>query len=375
MIDRKLESVIRKKMDDKDKKVIVIYGARQVGKTTLLNKIFKNQKDTYWLNGDESTTQSLFENFDVEKARRIVGDAKTIVIDEAQKIENIGLKLKILYDNFGDKVQFIATGSSSFDLANKINEPLTGRKWVYRMFSLSIEELVKENGYVKENSNLENRLIYGSYPAVINNPANAEEILKNLANDNLYRDILNFGEIIKTDYLQKILQALAFQIGSQVNINEISNLLGIDRKTVDKYISLLEQSFVIFRLKSYNKNLRNELKKSQKIYFYDLGIRNALINDFRPAELRNDLGDLFENYIVAEFEKKKYSLVGPDSYFWRTTDGQEVDYILSKNGELKAYEMKWKKMNVRFPESFINEYTPASIEVINRDNYIDFFVE
>lgn len=364
MIRRELEAKIRDKIGTG--KAIVIYGPRQVGKTTLLHMIFDEMDDVLWLNGDEQPTQEMLAYASKESYAAVVGAHKYVIIDEAQKIENIGLKLKILQDNFGDKVQFVATGSSSFDLANKINEPMTGRKWTFFLPPLSAKELVDNNGYAEEYGELRNRLLFGSYPAVVRDIANAGLILNGLVNENLYKDVLNLGEIIKTDKLRKILQALAYQIGNQVSLNELAQLVELDRKTVDKYITLLEQAFVVFRLPSYGKNLRNELKSSQKIYFYDVGVRNALIGAFQPVDFRNDIGAVFENYVVSEL--KKMDQYG-NFYFWRNTSQQEVDFVSVRGDQLTAIEIKWNEKKVgKLPGVFKEAYKPEKEEFITREN-------
>lgn len=363
IIKRDLEQEIRNRIGSG--KTIVIYGARQVGKTTLLKTIFDDEDDVKWMNGDDEQTQVDFQTADSKAFLPLLGNYKTIIIDEAQRIENIGLKLKILHDNYGDKIQFVATGSSSFDLANKINEPMTGRKWTFWLPAPSARELVETNGYENELANLDNRLIYGSYPAVVRDLPNARITATELASDSLYKDVLSLGEIIKTDKLRNILKALALQVGGQVSMTELAGLVGIDRKTVDKYISLLEQSFIIFRLPSFSRNLRNELKFSQKIYFYDTGIRNAIINDFRPMDSRPDAGAIFENYVISEL-KKKCPL--DNIYFWRNTDQQEVDFILERDGELTAIEIKLNKANAKLPNAFVNAYNPKRVEIITKEN-------
>ena len=369
MIKREIEAKIRDKIGKG--KAIIIYGPRQVGKTTLIREIFGKDETAVWYNGDQKTDRDLFsDDFSAEKAELLIGDHKTLIIDEAQRIPDIGIKLKIIQDNFGDKVQIVATGSSSFDLANKINEPLTGRKWVFRLYPLTTGELINKNGLGKEENSLEKRLIYGFYPDVVTDFSNAEDILKNLSNDNLYRDILNLGEIVKTNKLAKILQALAYQVGSQVSLNEIGNLVGLDSKTVDKYISLLEQSFVIFRVSSFSSNLRNELKSSNKFYFYDTGIRNAIINDFSMLEARSDVGALFENYAMAEI-RKRYP---DDIYFWRTTSGQEIDCVMRKDGKVVAIEFKYNENKTPFFSSvFTEKYRPAKTIGLNRKNCVEFY--
>ena len=370
MIKRELEAKIREKINSG--KTLILFGARQVGKTTLLETIF--DKDAphdkiLWLNGDNDSTKDFFSVSSPEAYHSLLANYSTVIIDEAQRISDIGLKLKILQDNFGKNIQFIATGSSSFDLANKVNEPLTGRKWTFWLPAPSVNELVTSFGLNAEKANLENRLIYGSYPAVVMDPKNAHEIITELASDSLYKDVLSLGEIIKTDKLRTILKALALQLGSQVSMTEIASLVGIDRKTVNKYISLLEQSFIIFRLPSFNRNLRNELKFSQKIYFYDIGIRNAILNDFRPMDSRPDAGAVFENYIISELKKKYYN---DNVYFWRNTDQQEVDFILERNGEINAYEVKYnEKKTAKLPGIFEQTYHPKTFEIINRENYLN----
>lgn len=371
MIKRQAETIVRNYLT-KNKKIIVIFGARQVGKTTILEQIFdKNNPDIIWYNGDEDETKRLFANANYSDLAPLVKGHKIAIIDEAQKIENIGIKLKILQDNLGNDIQFVATGSSSFDLANKINEPLTGRKHTIKMFPLSIKELVDNHGYADESSSLRNRLIYGSYPAVVSDMEDAKEIISELASENLYKDILNLGNIIKTDKLELILRALAMQIGSQVSMNEIGQLVGLDSKTVEKYIALLEQSFIIFRLPSFSRNLRNELKFSQKVFFYDCGIRNAIIGDYRPIDLRQDLGSLFENYIISELKKR---FPNDNIYFWRNKNQQEVDYLIEKNGEITAIEVKWKlKKNAKLPNIFVETYHPSHTLFIDSDNYLEAF--
>lgn len=370
MIKRELASEIQAKIGKG--KTIVIYGARQVGKTTLLKMLFSEDvpnDEVLWLNGDNDSTRVMFSAKSPEAYERLMRRYKTVIIDEAQRIPDIGLKLKILQDNFGGAVQFVATGSSSFELANKINEPMTGRKWTFWMSAPSASELAETFGPVEEMGKLPQRLTYGSYPAVVMDEADAEEIVTELASDNLYRDVLTLGEIIKTDKLRIILKALAMQIGSQVSMTELAGLVGIDRKTVDKYISLLEQSFILFRLPSFGKNLRNELKFSEKIYFYDVGIRNAILNDFRPVELRADIGAVFENYVISELMKKYHK---DNVYFWRNTDQQEVDFVVEKDGELEVFEVKYNEnKTAKLPGVFEKAYRPKKFTVVNRMNYLE----
>ena len=374
MITRLIENKLKTKLAKK--KVIVLLGARQTGKTTLLSKFITNKSDALWLNGDEYDVQQVFERPTSVQLKNMIGNHKIVIIDEAQRIFNIGIGLKLIYDNFPD-IQLIATGSSAFDLKNRLNEPLTGRKLEYQLFPLSFEELVKHHGLLTEKRNLTTRLIYGSYPEVINNSGNEQQILKFLADSYLYKDLLMLDSIKKPEKLIKLLQALAFQIGSEVSYNEIGNLIGIDSKTVENYIDLLEKSFIIFKLSSLNRNARNELKLSKKIYFYDNGIRNAIINNFQIAEARQDIGALFENYLVAEKMKaNEYHSYFPRKYFWRTKDQQEIDYVEEINGGFYAFEFKYNEnKKVRFSKTFTNAYPNAECLVISKSNYNDFLTK
>ncbi len=364
MIERYLGKIIRDKVGQG--KAIVVFGARQVGKTTLLRNIFVDD-EVLWLNGDEEEVRAIFQNMSAASMEAVLGKRKVLVIDEAQRIADIGLKLKLIQDNYGGRVQIVATGSSSFDLANEVNEPLTGRKWEYRMYPIAFTEMVAEYGLVAERANLENRLLYGYYPDIVMHPEDARERLNQLVSDNLYKDILSLDGINKPAKLEKILQALAFQVGSQVSVNELANTVGIDNRTLEKYLSLLEQALIIFRLPSFSRNLRHELSSSSKYYFYDVGVRNAVIDDFRPVELRQDIGGLFENFVIAELQK---SVKRRKQYFWRTSQQQEVDYLTETDGEITAIEIKWnEKRNARLPKTFVEKYEPTAIEYINRENF------
>lgn len=373
MIQRLLKETIQSRLFQN--KAIILMGARQVGKTSLLKEIFENNEEVFWLNGDEQDVQKLFANTSASRLKAIFGDKKIIVIDEAQRIENIGLRLKLIKDSIPE-VQLIATGSSSFELANKINEPLTGRKWEYKMFPLSFAEMVNHHGLLEEKRLLPHRLIYGCYPDVIKNQGNEKNILKQLSDSYLYKDILMWEQIQKPDKLLKLLQALAFQVGSQVSYNELGQLCGIDSKTVEKYIVLLEQTFVIFRLSSFSRNLRNELKSSRKIYFYDNGIRNALIANFNQPESREDIGALWENYIISERIKHlHYSGKWVNYWYWRTKDQKEIDFIEEADGKITAFEFKWNpRAKVNQPKQFFYTYKNSSFQVIHPDNLEDFLL-
>lgn len=354
-------------------KAIILIGCRQIGKTTLLNEMFKDETSILRLNGDEFDVQSMLSNISSDRWRSIIGNKKIIVIDEAQRIENIGLKLKLITDNLND-VQIIATGSSSLDISNKINEPLTGRKWEIKMYPISFKEMVDHHGLIKELRLLPQRLVYGYYPEIVTNEGNEINLLKQLTDSYLYKDILAMSQIKKSDKLVKLLQALAFQVGSQVSYNELANLLGLDSKTVESYIDLLEQCYIIFRINSFSRNLRNELKTSKKIYFYDNGVRNALISNYASIENRNDIGALWENFLISERIKfTDYTNSYANKYFWRTKDQTEIDYLEEYDGNLHCYEFKWNPTaKASFPPSFANAYSNSTFEIIHRDNFEKF---
>lgn len=371
MIPRLLGESISRKLGDN--KAILLFGARQLGKTTLLKTLLANRADTMWLNADEPDVIALFENITSSRIKKMLSGYQYLVIDEAQRIRDIGLKLKLITDQVSE-VQVIATGSSSFELANQINEPLTGRKWDFQMYPVSFEEMVAHHGLIEEKRLLPIRLIYGYYPEVITHPGEEKERLKALTDSFLYKDILLWENIQKPDKLLRLMQALAFQVGQQVSYNELASLVGLDHKTVEKYINLLEQVFVIYRLGSFSRNLRNELKASRKIYFYDNGIRNALIAAFQPIELRQDIGALWENWILSERIKYlQYHQQWVNGYFWRSTQQKEIDYIEEKDGRISAYEFKWNsKRKTAFPRTFTDQYHPDIAEVITPGNFEQF---
>lgn len=355
-------------------KAIIVFGARQVGKTTMLHDVFKNESDNVlWLNGDEPDVRAMFENATSMRLNAIIGSKKIVVIDEAQRIADIGIALKLIVDNRPD-VQVVATGSSSFDLANNINEPLTGRKNEMLLFPLSFAELAAHNGLLEETRLLEHRLVYGSYPDVVNNMGEERDILRQLADSYLYKDILALDKIKKNEKIVKLLQAIAFQIGSEVSFNELAQTCGLDPKTVDSYVQLLEKSFVIFRLPSYSRNLRNELKFARKIYFWDCGIRNAVIGNFLQPSTRQDMGALFENYVISErLKQQSYARTYAKSYFWRTAAKHEIDYIEECDTKLTAFEFKWNtRRKATVPPSFAKAYPDVPFRVITRDNYWEF---
>lgn len=358
-------------------KAIILLGARQVGKTTLLRQVIQTaQTEVQYLNCDEPQVVEALTNRNLRELVLLVGKAKYIVIDEAQKVNNIGLTLKLIVDNIPD-VQVIATGSSAFDLRNRLNEPLTGRKFEYQMYPISTNEIYQSSGYVDVKRLLETRLIYGSYPEVLSNLDNAQSLLLSLSDSYLYKDILTMDSMRKPDVLNKLLQALAFQIGSEVSYNELAQTIGTDSKTVEKYIDLLEKCFIIFRLNGLSRNLRNELKKAKKIYFCDNGVRNAVIQQFAPVALRNDMGQLWENFFISERIKRNHYLGHHcNIYFWRTTSQQEIDYIEESDGQMSAFEMKWnpKKATAKLPEAFLKAYSVKQTAVVTTENYLDWLI-
>jgi uncharacterized protein len=368
MFQRTIEDIIKEKINSG--KAIVVVGARQVGKTTLLKKILKDI-DYLFLDADDPSTRNLLTHPNTEQIRTFIADNKYVFIDEAQRIPEIGLTLKIITDQFKD-VQLFVSGSSSFDLGNALNEPLTGRKWEYELFPISWEEYENNIGFIKSEQQLENRLLYGFYPEIINNQGKERETLKNLLNSYLYRDILAFSDIRKPEVLEKLLQALALQMGSEVNYNEISQIVGINKITVQKYIEILEQGYIVFRLNSFSKNLRNEIKQNRKVYFYDNGIRNMIIGNFNQLELRVDKGALWENFLISERRKQNlYKDTFSKMYFWRTKQQQEIDFVEEKDGNIFGYEFKWNHKKMKFPEKFIEAYH-ARCSLIDRKNFREF---
>jgi predicted AAA+ superfamily ATPase len=374
MIERQLQEQIEKHLGSD--KAIIIIGARQVGKSTLLNSIFSNMENVMWLNGDDADVQELFRNMTAARMKAFLGKKKFLVVDEAQRIPDIGLRLKLVTDQIPG-VQVFATGSSSFQLSSKVNESLTGRKREFQMFPLSFKEMVNNTDLLTEMRMLPHRLIYGYYPEIVTAVGDEKEVLRELSTSYLYKDILQMDGIAKPDKLVKLLQALAYQIGSQVSYREIGQLIDLDPKTVEKYIDIFEKSYIIFRLGSFSRNLRNELKSSRKIYFYDLGIRNAVIADFRPIEMRNDKGALWENFAIAERMKKiSYDREFRNVWFWRTTQQKEIDLIEEADGELTAFEFKWnnEKGKVKMPSQFEAAYRDVKFSVITPANIDQFLL-
>lgn len=357
-------------------KVLIILGPRQVGKTTLLKKIAaESGAATLWLNGDESDIRELFEKPTSSKLKSILGNYKLVFIDEAQRITDIGIALKLLVDNFPE-IQVVATGSSAFDLANEVQEPLTGRKYELFLYPLSFGEMALENSSLEEKRLLEHRMIYGCYPEVVSNPGEEKELLRLIAESYLYKDILSLEKLRKPALLEKLLQALALQLGSEVSYQELGQLIGANNETVENYISILEKTFVVFRLNALSRNVRSELKKTRKVYFWDNGIRNSIIKNFNPLALRQDMGALFENFFISERQKFRMNQFQPaNHWFWRTLQQQEIDYLEEANGRIQAFELKFSpKQKVKFPKTFVDNYPETDFHAVNRENYFEFLV-
>lgn len=356
-------------------KAIIILGARQVGKTTLINELLKNHNHTLYLTGDDPDTQNILQNITSTLLKQYIGNANIVVIDEAQRIPDIGLKIKLITDQL-PHVQVIATGSSALEIAGQINEPLTGRKWEYSLHPLSYNEMAQHHGLITEQRLLPHRLVYGYYPDVVTHPAEEKEVLNTLATSYLYKDILAIDKIKKSNTLNTLLQAIAYQIGSEVSINELAQTCKIDPKTTEKYITLLEQTYIIFRLPSYTNNKRNELKRSRKIFFWDNGIRNAIIHNYAPLPTRGDAGQLFENFVIAErIKQQQYLRTYSQPWFWRTTTHQEIDYIEEQDDHITAYEIKWNNLRkAKPPTSFTNAYPTAPFHIITPDNLPQFLL-
>ena len=354
-------------------KAVIVIGARQVGKSTLFRQITeKLEEPVLMLNCDEPEVRELLAGMNLVELKLMIGKHRVVVIDEAQRISEIGMTLKRITDNFPE-VQLLVTGSSSFELQNRLNEPLTGRKYEYRLFPISTRELLEHGGLIAVKQSLESRLIYGSYPDIINHTDEAKELLMNIAGSYLYKDLLALEDIRRPALLEKLLVALALQVGNEVSYNEIAQTVGSDSKTVEKYIDLLEKCYIVFRLGAFSRNLRTELKKSKKIYFYDNGIRNAVIQNFAPLSMRNDAGALWENFFISErIKANEYEGRYAKSYFWRTTQQQEIDYIEESDGQFAVFEMKWnpRKKTTPLPAAFLKTYPVAQEAVVTPENYL-----
>lgn len=370
-LEEKIEKWIGKRM------VLIIYGARQVGKTMMVNKIMQKRKqESVYFDCGSPEVRRVLEEHNPVSMKNYFGNKKIIILDEAQQVADIGLSLKLFYDKYED-CQVIATGSSSFDLANKIGEPLTGRNLSFKLYSFSMAELEFIYNRFELQEQLETFLIYGTYPKVVlSSISDRILLLKNLADNYLYKDVLAFENLKKPDLLLDLLRLLALQIGSEVSMHELAAKLKTSEKTIERYLDLLEKSFVVFRLRSFSRNLRNEIGKKSKVFFYDLGIRNALIERFVNFKLRDDIGALWENFCVIErIKANQRNDKMCNVYFWRNHSGGEVDYLEESNGKIEAFEFKWSKENYASPQEFLKAYKASSVKIINNKNWINFLLD
>ena len=372
LIKREIQEKIEK--DLWKEKIVIVYGARQVGKTTLVNQILKKYpEESGYYNCEEG---DVAEGLSVETStalKNFFGKKKLVILDEAQKIKNIGIKLKLLIDNYPE-MQIIATGSSSFELANIVNEPLTGRFYSYQLYPFSLFELKQIYSEMEIKRLLERFLRLGLYPEITKlGEQEAQKQISLIANSYLFKDIFTFQEVRNPEVLTKLTQMLALQLGNEVSLEELANSLGVSIETVERYIILLERAFVIFRLPAFSRNLRTEIKKSRKIYFYDCGIRNALIRNFNSLELRSDVGALWENFCIAErIKSNQRKDLSPNQYFWRTYSQKEIDYLEDQDGRLSAFEFKWNKKKTKVPKEFLDAYKNYEFEIVSRENYLEF---
>lgn len=372
MINRTLQPLLQSRLFKG--KALILFGARQCGKSTLVEALLRAQdREWLYLNGDDADVRELLSHTTATRLKALAGTRKIVFIDEAQHIPDIGLTLKLFTDQIKE-IQVIATGSSAFGLSSQVNEPLTGRKYEFQLYPLSFGELAAHHGLLNEKRLIEHRMIFGYYPEIVTKQGEEKELLKLLAGSYLYKDLLMLDQIKKPLLLEQLLKALALQIGSEVNFQELAQTVGSDPKTVDKYIDLLEKAYVVFRLPAWSRNVRNEIKKGRKVYFWDCGIRNAVINNFKPISSRTDAGALWENFVIAE--RRKFlgnQRIDVQHYFWRTTQQQEIDLIEEGEDGLKAFEFKWgKKEKVHFPQTFTANYPGTEAVVVSRDQIEDF---
>ena len=369
MYPRKITALIEQELNKPE--IILLFGARRTGKSTILNMLKEKHPSMQIFDCDNPVIHDVLQTKNTETIKSLFTKGKIIAFDEAQTVTDIGLILKLLYDDRESELKFIATGSSSFDLSNKTGEPLTGRNISFNLFPLALPEIKENTGMLKVMERLDDFLVYGTYPGIIDlNKTDKTKRLLQLSSDYLFKDILKFERLKNPDILRQLLKALALQVGSQVSVQELAQLLKISAVTVERYLDLLQKSFIIYKLHSYSGNLRNEIKKSKKYYFYDNGIRNALINNFNPVSNRSDAGALWENFCVVEMLKKvEYEQRFSNLYFWRTYDGAEIDLIEEKDGSLYAYEFKWNpKRKVSLSKSFAEKYNVKGFKLITREN-------
>lgn len=376
MIPRLLTNTLRERITTSTK-IIILYGPRQVGKTTLVRQLLDTLPyRCLSVNADELIYQTVLSSRDLAQMKLLVDGYDLLFIDEAQRIPDVGINLKILHDALPN-LKIIATGSSSFELANRTKEALTGRTWTYELFPISLGELHQQQNIFQLHQRLDELLRFGSYPDTLQmiNMADKISYLRELSSAYLYKDILDMASIRYADKLRKLLQLLAFQVGSEVSLNELGNALGMSKDTVGIYIGLLEKAFVVFRLSGFSRSLRKEVSKMDKIYFYDLGIRNVLIDNFRPLDLRTDTGALWENFLIIERRKRNaYMEQFANTYFWRTYTGAEIDYIEETDGQLTGFEFKFSRKSASVPASWTATYPGSRFEVVNQDSYASFLL-
>ena len=374
---KNIQRYILKSFDKKLKKqkVLLVFGARRVGKTHLIKQFLKSQKEAYvYLNGEDIQTHELLARQSVENYRRIMGNKKLLFIDEAQKIEQIGEKLKLMVDEI-EGLKVIVSGSSSFDIIQTVGEPLTGRKTSYHLFPLSEEELMPYETASSRGDKLKERLIYGNYPEMylMENEADKREYLNEMVSAYLLKDILIYDNVKNAQKIYSLLKMIAFQIGSEVSLQELGKKLGVSKNTVERYLDLLTKVFILHRVDGFSRNLRKEITKSSRYYFIDNGLRNAVISNFNRLEARNDLGQLWENYWISERLKfQEYHKIYSTNYFWRTYSQQEIDWVEDRDGKLFAYELKWSKEKVKAPSQWTKAYPDAAFNLVNQWNYIDW---
>lgn len=373
IIERIIENTLLQKLQPG--KVILLLGPRRVGKTFLLNKVITkfSEKKIFW-NGEDLSVHDLLKKRSVQNYKNIIGNSEIIFIDEAQKIPEIGLILKLIIDSFPN-IKIVATGSSAFDIKNSTGEPLTGRKRDLFLFPLSEKELVEYEKVEQRADNLKERLIYGSMPEIIYGKSKNEkqEYLRELMNSYLLKDILIYENVKNSAKIFDLLRMIAFQIGNEVSLNELSKKLAISKNTVERYLDLLEKVFIVFRIRGFSKNLRKEIVKSSKWYFIDNGIRNAVISNFNSLTFRDDVGALWENYMISERIKyQSYNNIFSNNYFWRTYDQQEIDFIEEREGNLFAYEFKWKPQNLKIPKAWAKAYPESQFNIITSENYFEW---
>ncbi len=373
MIPRKLFEILKNRVSGN--KAIVLLGPRQTGKTTLIKEILSDPDRYLFLDGDDPLVQEELSDVNTEKLKQIIGSYKTVFIDEAQRISNVGMTLKLITDQLPG-VSLFVSGSSAFEINQKINEPLTGRKWEYHLFPISWTEFQGHVGFIVARQQLEQRLIFGMYPEVIMSQGQEKDVLMQLTSSYLYKDVLSLAGIRKPEVIVRLLKALAFQVGNEVSYNELANLVQVDKNTIGNYIDILEKAFVIFRLQPFSRNLRNEISTTRKIYFYDNGVRNSLISNYAPLDLRQDKGALWENFMVSErIKSNHYNHHYVNSYFWRTRQKQEIDYIEDIDGQLTAFEFKYSEnKKVRFPVTFGKTYQDAKFQIIHAGNFDEFLI-